>query len=77
MIVNDNMADVEASSRSVLFGNFGYYGVRNVGEIAVELFDDSATNKTYSVHMVGFSSADGRAMAASSSDAFKVLVQGT
>lgn len=57
---NNHMAAVAAGSKSVLFGNFDSYTVRDVGGLLFQVFNDSAFAKNNETGLQVWSFADGR-----------------
>ena len=63
--VSGNLPDVAASAVApVMFGNFGYFGIRTINEVEMFRFWDSNTASTNSVHLLAFSRRDSKAMGA-------------
>ncbi|WP_013627821.1 phage major capsid protein [Rubinisphaera brasiliensis] len=48
-VINSKMADMEASAKSILFGDFSYYKIRRVNGAELLRFDDSAFMKKLQV----------------------------
>ena len=60
IVVNGDMDAVATGNVPVLFGNFGYYGVRTVGEVEFFRFMDSNTMEHQEVWCVAYARRDGR-----------------
>lgn len=60
IVVNGDMATVETGNVPVLFGNFGYYGVRTVSDIEFFRFMDSNTMENQEVWCIAYARRDGR-----------------
>lgn len=63
-VVNGHMAELAAGSVSVLFGNFSYYGIRNVGSMEYYQFWDSNTARNRETWCIAYSRRDGRPIGA-------------
>ena len=63
-IVNDNMDSPAAGTVPVLFGDFGYYGVRMVTEVEIFRFMDSNTAIQNAIMVIAYARADGRPIGA-------------
>ena len=61
--INQHMADGKTTlDLPIMFGNFGHYGVRNVGGMMFYRFFDSSTIKSMSVRFIAMSRRDGRSL---------------
>lgn len=57
--INQSMADMAASARSILFGDFSKYIIRDVLDVMLYRFDDSAFTRNGQVGFLGFSRSGG------------------
>lgn len=69
-IINQEMATMAANAKSVAFGNFKYYTIRDVAAVQFMRFNDSAYAKKGQIGLLAFSRHDGELMAANN-DAIK------
>ena len=60
--VGSNLPALAANSRSWMFGNFSYYGIRTVAAIEVFRFQDSRTMQRNAIEILGFSRRFARPM---------------
>ena len=58
--INYDMDDVATGNVPLIFGNFSYYGIRNIRSIEIYRFLDSRTMQNYAVECLAFSRRDGR-----------------
>ncbi len=76
-IINQDVPTMAANAKSILFGHGGKYKIRDVMNVTLYRFTDSAYMKKGQVGFLAFSRADGRCIdatgnTAASADAFKV-----
>lgn len=75
VVINQHMAaSVVATAKSVLFGDFSQYTVRDVMAVQLFRFTDSAFVKLGQVGFLAWTRADGRVMAHTAADVMKVLL---
>ena len=76
-VVNNHMDNMGAANRKpIMFGNFSYYGCRNVTGIDFYRFFDSRTVQSYSVQFIAFARRDAKCIGpivSSASDTFIAL----
>ena len=60
--VGSNLPALAANSRSWMFGNFSYYGIRTVAAIEIFRFQDSRTMQNNAIEILGFSRRFARPM---------------
>ena len=60
--INQHMADMAANAKSILFGDFGYYTIRDVMQILLFRMTDSAYTEKGQVGFLAFSRHDGALM---------------
>lgn len=60
IVVNQHMADLAASSKSIIFGDFSKYMIRDVMDVLILRFTDSAYAKKGQVGFLAWARADGR-----------------
>ena len=64
--VGSNLPAMAANSRSWMFGNFSYFGIRTVAAIEIFRFQDSRTMQNNTIQILGFSRRYSRPMVAGS-----------
>jgi HK97 family phage major capsid protein len=57
--INQSMADMAASARSILFGDFSKYIIRDVLDVSLYRFDDSAFTRNGQIGFLGFARSGG------------------
>jgi HK97 family phage major capsid protein len=67
IVINQHMADLAASSKSVLFGDFSKYMIRDVMDVLILRFTDSYYAKKAQVGFLAWARADGRMIDAKNS----------
>jgi HK97 family phage major capsid protein len=60
IVINQHMADLAASSKSIAFGDFSKYLIRDVMDVLILRFTDSAYAKKAQVGFLAWARADGR-----------------
>lgn len=67
LVINQDMANMAASAKSIIFGDFSQYMIRDVMDVLILRFTDSAYAGKGQIGFMGWARADGRLISASTS----------
>ena len=80
-VVNNKVPAFAAGAKAAVFGHFGYFGIRTVGQLEIYSLVDSKTLESHSTQIIAFSRRDSHGIGgfnniaggAGHMEAFKVL----